>query len=79
MKNLLAAIVAGMFALSATAPVIAQEKKKEQVHKGTPEQGTMQKKDQAKTKADAKKKSTTKSKADTKKKTTTKKKSEAPK
>ena len=79
MKKLLAAIVAGMFALSATAPVVAQEKKKEQVHKGTPEQGTVQKKGQAKTKADAKKKSTTKSKADTKKKTTTQKKAAEPK
>jgi hypothetical protein len=63
MKKLLTAIVAGMFALTATAPVIAQDKKKEQVHKGTPEQGTVQKKAQAKTsqmtdaqKAEAKKK-----------------------
>jgi len=30
MKSLLAAIVAGMFALTATAPVIAQEKKKDE-------------------------------------------------
>lgn len=56
MKRLLAAIVAGMFALAVTAPAIAQDKKKEQVHKGTPGQGTVQKKDQKAKKDQAKKK-----------------------
>jgi hypothetical protein len=61
MKRLLAAIVAGMFALAATSPVIAQDKKKEQVHKGTPEQGTVQKKDQKKAKTESTKKAPAKS------------------
>ena len=60
MKKLLAAIVAGMFALAVTAPVIAQDQKKDQkkaqVDKGTPAQGTTQKKDQTKAKTDTKKK-----------------------
>jgi hypothetical protein len=61
MKRLLAAIVAGMFALAVTSPVIAQDKKKEQVHKGTPEQGTVQKKDQKKAKTATTKKAPAKS------------------
>ena len=60
MKRLLAAIVAGMFALAVTSPVIAQDQKKDQkkaqVDKGTPAQGTVQKKDQTKAKTDTKKK-----------------------
>jgi hypothetical protein len=79
MKRLLAAIVAGMFAFAVTSPVIAQDQKKAQMDKGTPAQGTVQKKDQTKAKADTKKKSTTKSKADTKKKTTTKSKADTKK
>ena len=61
MKKLLAAIVAGMFAFAVTSPVIAQDQKKEQVHKGTPEQGTVQKKDQKKAKTDTTKKAPAKS------------------
>jgi len=65
MKRLLAAIVAGMFALAATSPVIAQDQKKDQkkaqVDKGTPAQGTAQKKDQTKAKTDTKKKAPAKS------------------
>jgi hypothetical protein len=79
-KKFLTAVLAAVFAVVAASPVaLAQAQKKEQVHKGTPEQGTVQKKDQTKAKADAKKKSTTKSKADTKKKTTTQKKAAEPK
>jgi hypothetical protein len=70
MKRLLAAIVAGMFALAVTSPVIAQDQKKDQkkaqVDKGTPAQGTVQKKDQTKAKTDTKKKAP--AKTDTKKK-----------
>jgi len=65
MKRLLAAIVAGMFALAVTSPVIAQDQKKDQkkaqVDKGTPAQGTAQKKDQTKAKTDTKKKAPAKS------------------
>jgi len=79
MKKLLAAIVAGMFALAVTVPVIAQDQKKdqkkEQAHKGTPEQGTVQKKDQKKAKTDTTKKAPAKS-ADTKAKADTTKKPE---
>jgi len=51
MKKLLAAIVAGLFALSVTAPVIAQEKKKADPAKMTDAQ-----KAEAKKKAEAAKK-----------------------
>ena len=36
MKKLLAAIVLGLFAVSATAPVIAQDKKKDDTKKAAP-------------------------------------------
>lgn len=76
MKKLLAAIVAGMFAVAVTSSVIAQDQKKAQVDKGTPAQGAAQKKDQTKAKTDTKKKAPAKSdttkkapaKTDTKKK-----------
>lgn len=74
MKQLLAAIVAGIFALTATTPLLAQDKKKEQVHKGTAQQGSVQKKDQKAKKDQAKKKDgsaqgkKTAKKGDTKKK-----------
>jgi len=80
MKKLLAAIVAGMFAVAVTSSVIAQDQKKDQkkaqVDKGTPAQGAAQKKDQTKAKTDTKKKAPAKSdttkkapaKTDTKKK-----------
>jgi hypothetical protein len=55
MKRLLAAIVAGMFAFAVTSPVIAQDQKKAQMDKGTPAQGTVQKKDQTKAKSTQKK------------------------
>jgi hypothetical protein len=65
MKKLLAAIVAGMFAVAVTSSVIAQDQKKDQkkaqVDKGTPAQGTVQKKDQQKAKADTAKKAPAKS------------------
>ena len=56
MKKLLAAIIAGMFALSTTAPVIAQEKKDE---KKTQQKAEMKKDEMKKDakKADAKKQS----------------------
>lgn len=54
MKTLFAALTAVLFALGLMSPVMAQDKKQEQVHKGTPEQGTVQKKDQ-KAKKDQKK------------------------
>jgi hypothetical protein len=79
MKRLLAAIVAGMFALAVTSPVIAQDKKKEQVHKGTPEQGTVQKKDQKAKKDQAKKKDASGQGKKTAKKGDTKKKEQAKK
>ena len=83
-KKFLTAVLAAVFAVATVSPVaFAQAQKKDQekaqVHKGTPEQGTVQKKEQTKAKADAKKKSTTKSKADTKKKSTTQKKAAEPK
>jgi len=43
MKKLLAAIVAGIFAVTATAPVFAQEKKKEE-KKAAPEKKKAEKK-----------------------------------
>ncbi len=54
MKKLFAALTAGLFACALASPVMAQDKKQEQVHKGTAEQGTVQKKDQ-KAKKDQKK------------------------
>ena len=84
MSKLLTAVLAAVFAVVTVSPVaFAQEMKKDQkkaqVDKGTPMQGTVQKKDQTKTKAkaDTKKKPTTKQKATTKKADT--KKSEAAK
>ena len=52
MKKLLAAIVLGLFAVSATAPVIAQDKKKDDTKKAAPK-GDAKK---APPKGDAKKK-----------------------
>ena len=49
MSKLLSTVVAALFAVAiATPTAFAQDQKKEQVHKGTPEQGTVQKKDQKK-------------------------------
>ena len=80
MSKLLTAVLAAVFAVVTISPVaFAQDQKKAQVDKGTPAQGTVQKKDQTKAKADTKKKSTTKSKSDTKKKSTTQKKAAEPK
>jgi pentapeptide MXKDX repeat protein len=51
MSKLIATLLAGAFAAVTISPVaLAQDQKKEQVHKGTPEQGTVQKKDQKKAK-----------------------------
>jgi hypothetical protein len=61
MKRLIAVIAAGMFAVAVTSPVVAQDQKKEQAHKGTPDQGMVQKKDQQKAKADTAKKAPAKS------------------
>ena len=48
MSKLLTTLVAGVFAAAALTPAaFAQDQKKEQVHKGTPEQGTVQKKEKA--------------------------------
>ena len=61
MSKLLAALMAAAFAFVSAAPLaLAQDQKmdqkKEQVHKGTPEQGSVQKKEQqGKKKAEAKK------------------------
>jgi hypothetical protein len=72
MKKLFAAIVAGVFAVALTSSAIAQDQKKDQkkaqVDKGTPAQGTVQKKDQTKAKTETKKKDASKAKTDTKKK-----------
>ena len=56
MKKLLAALVLGLFALSATAPVIAQDKKKDEAKKAAPK-GDAKKADAKKAppKGDAKK------------------------
>jgi hypothetical protein len=49
MSKLLATLVAALFAVATAAPTaFAQDQKKAQVHKGTPEQGTVQKKEQKK-------------------------------
>lgn len=51
MNKLIAVAVASVFAVSTLMPAaFAQEQKKEQVHKGTPEAGTVQKKEQKKAK-----------------------------
>ncbi|RPI43310.1 MAG: hypothetical protein EHM59_15725 [Betaproteobacteria bacterium] len=51
MNKLIAAAVAAMFAASMSVAYAAQgEQKKEQIHKGTPEAGTVQKKEQQKAK-----------------------------
>ena len=68
MSKLLTAVLAAVFAMVTVSPVaFAQDQKKAQVDKGTPAQGTVQKKDQTKAKTDAKKKTTTKKKAQPKK------------
>jgi stringent starvation protein B len=74
MSKLLTAVLAAVFAVVTVSPVaFAQDQKKDQkkaqVDKGTPAQGTVQKKDQTKAKQ----------KTDTKKKTTTTKKKAEPK
>jgi Spy/CpxP family protein refolding chaperone len=57
MKKLLAAIVAGMFAVTATAPVFAAEKKDEKKPmKAEKKKAEPKKKPEAKKKADEKKK-----------------------
>jgi Ni/Co efflux regulator RcnB len=49
MKKLMSTLVAAAFAATVLTPAaFAQDKKKEQAHKGTPEQGSVQKKDQKK-------------------------------
>lgn len=58
MNKLLAVLVAAVFAMVSLAPLASaadKEMKKEQVHKGTPEQGSVQKKDQKKVKQGQKK------------------------
>jgi stringent starvation protein B len=73
MSKLLTAVLAAVFAVVTVSPVaFAQDQKKDQkkaqVDKGTPAQGTVQKKDQTKAKTDTKKKTTeTKKKAEPKK------------
>ena len=58
MSRLLSFIVAAMFAAVTASPALAQvqqkDQKKEQVHKGTAEQGTVQKKEQQKKKVEKK-------------------------
>lgn len=49
MSKLLSTLVAALFAVATITPAaFAQDQKKEQVHKGTAEQGTVQKKEQQK-------------------------------
>ena len=51
MNKLIATAVAAMFAASTSVAYAAQgDQKKEQIHKGTPEAGTVQKKEQKKAK-----------------------------
>jgi hypothetical protein len=51
MSKLFSSMVAALFAITVVTPVaFAQDQKKEQVHKGTPEQGSVQKKEKAKKK-----------------------------
>jgi hypothetical protein len=51
MNKLIATAVASVFAASSMIPLAsAQDQKKEQVHKGAPEAGTVQKKEQQKAK-----------------------------
>ena len=51
MSKLLTTLVACVFAAAALTPTaFAQDQKKEQVHKGTPEQGTVQKKEKTQAK-----------------------------
>jgi len=51
MSKLLTTLVAGVFAVATLTPAaFAQDQKKEQVHKGTSEQGTVQKKEKAQAK-----------------------------
>ena len=51
MSKLLSTLVAALFAIAIASPgAFAQDQKKEQIHKGTPEQGTVQKKEHAKDK-----------------------------
>ena len=50
MQKLIAVLAAAVFASITISPLVfAQDQKKEQVHKGTPEAGTVQKKAQKKT------------------------------
>lgn len=48
MNRFLTVVFACLFAVSVASPVLAQEKKQEQIHKGTPEQGSVQKQDKKK-------------------------------
>jgi Ni/Co efflux regulator RcnB len=49
MQKAISLLIAGIFAAVAAGPLaLAQDRKKEQVHKGTPEQGTDQKKTEKK-------------------------------
>jgi Ni/Co efflux regulator RcnB len=51
MSRLISTLLAGLFAAVVLSPVaLAQDKKKEQAHKGTPEQGTVQKQDKVRKK-----------------------------